>query len=527
MPRLQREFVWNGPKAARLLDSIYRNLPIGSLVVWRCHRADRDLFRNSLHILPAFDPANKEVWFLLDGQQRLSVLYQASRGEVRENASGQVVDFGRLVFAVSATQATDEESRFRYRLPVAKEMVPLSKILAPNWRSSLALLGKKRLDLVARCRDRLLDYKVPVVIVDSGELDEVRELFVRINSLGTPIGAADRAFARAATVDLRPMAHDVVQSLPEGFRGLPNEMLLQTLALARGVKDVGERAYEPLLKKLEANSQASEVDKRAFLKDWGQLRKAIGKAVDYLRTNFHVTDETFLPSSYMISLLTLFYFYHPAAPGSRQRREIRKWFWATGVAQRYSGRGFRANIIGDADFFRRLAKRGQATFSLKELVERSELKRTDYARRSSISDAYFCLLASREPAYIENGEPLPLDIYASRANKRNKHHIFPKALLRRWGVASGQINSICNICFLVAEENQGIGSKPPAKYLAAHRRKRHFGKAMRSHLIPFSAGGGIWETRIQRGFRAFVKARLDTVVLELERAAGMKLFQRT
>ncbi len=29
VPKLQRAFVWNGNKAAKLLDSIYRGMPIG------------------------------------------------------------------------------------------------------------------------------------------------------------------------------------------------------------------------------------------------------------------------------------------------------------------------------------------------------------------------------------------------------------------------------------------------------------------------------------------------------------------
>jgi uncharacterized protein with ParB-like and HNH nuclease domain len=34
IPRLQREFVWDGARAAKLMDSIYRRMPIGSLLVW-------------------------------------------------------------------------------------------------------------------------------------------------------------------------------------------------------------------------------------------------------------------------------------------------------------------------------------------------------------------------------------------------------------------------------------------------------------------------------------------------------------
>jgi hypothetical protein len=525
VPRLQREFVWNGTKAAKLIDSIHRNLPIGSIVVWRAKRSDQDLLRSALNILPPYDPTNSEVWYVLDGQQRLSVLYQALKGERKQNARRQDVDFGRLVFATERQDTKEGESLFRYRKSVTNRFVPLHRILGAGWLRNLERAGKGRLSRIQKCREAILSYRIPFVFIESNDLEEIRELFVRINSLGTPISSADRAFARAAVVDLRQMVHEVVEGLPPGFRGLSGEMLLQTLALIRGVRDVGERAYEPVLRKLEKRVTSSKVEKNSLLKDWKRLRRALGKAVDYLHSSLHVLDEEFLPSRYMIALLTLFFVHHPAAPSSRQRAEIRKWFWATGVAQRYSGRGFRDNIIGDADFFRRLARDGKARFQLQERVDISDLSRADYSRRASISDAFFCLLAEREPSYIENGEPLPLQVYASRANAKNKHHIFPRKHLRPLKIAARKINSICNICFVVAEENQSIGSKPPRRYLEAHRRKQYFARTMKSHLIPYDAKSGLWDPNSRRGFQSFLKVREAAIARAFEEAAGMKLFR--
>lgn len=33
IPHLQREFVWDGPKAAKLLDSIFRAMPVGVILI--------------------------------------------------------------------------------------------------------------------------------------------------------------------------------------------------------------------------------------------------------------------------------------------------------------------------------------------------------------------------------------------------------------------------------------------------------------------------------------------------------------
>jgi len=75
VPRLQREFVWNGTRAAALLDSIFRGMPIGSILVWETKSRSYDLLRQNLNILPPFDTSNRKGWFLIDGQQRLSEIH--------------------------------------------------------------------------------------------------------------------------------------------------------------------------------------------------------------------------------------------------------------------------------------------------------------------------------------------------------------------------------------------------------------------------------------------------------------------
>src|SRR6266571_659281 len=77
VPKLQRNFVWDAGRAAKLLDSMYRDMPIGSLFFWEMDRKSANLIRQSAEVLPTFNNANKHIWFVIDGQQRLSVIHQA------------------------------------------------------------------------------------------------------------------------------------------------------------------------------------------------------------------------------------------------------------------------------------------------------------------------------------------------------------------------------------------------------------------------------------------------------------------
>ncbi len=55
IPKLQRNFVWDSGRAAKLLDSIYHDMPIGSLFLWEMDRKSANLVRQSAEVLPSFN----------------------------------------------------------------------------------------------------------------------------------------------------------------------------------------------------------------------------------------------------------------------------------------------------------------------------------------------------------------------------------------------------------------------------------------------------------------------------------------
>jgi len=525
IPRLQRAFVWNGPKAAKLLDSVFRGMPIGSLTIWDTSGRNRDLLRKDARVLPPYREHNSRVWFVLDGQQRMSVLYRALAGGVVQNGRHQSVDFGHLVFRV--TDGNGDDDRFAYRKPVPQEWVAVADIMASNWELRLADLTPGQRNRAQRCRERLLGYRVPIVRVETDSIELARELFIRINAAGTPIAAADRAFARAAEFDLREHAEQTWAQLPEAFRGLSHETLLQARALLDDLDAVAADAMEHVATLWDKRIQADRQALRRFTKEWGAQQRAMHRALDLLRARFGVLDDGLLPSRYMVSTLTVFFTNWPKQPTTAQLAQLRVWFWATALGQRYSGSGYRQNILDDSRFFKALAKEHTTTFRLSERIDPEELRRAAYGRRSSVADAFFCLLITQKPQYLRNGCDMQLSDLASTANRRHKHHVFPRQHLRQnAGLSQRAINSILNLCLIPAEENSQFGARPPRKYLEPFARTRHFARVMARHLLPVGEDDGLWDQSPAKGYLRFLKAREALVCAEFERAAGAKLFKR-
>jgi hypothetical protein len=530
VPELQREFVWTPRKTCELLDSVYRNYPIGTLLVWKTGRKNENQLRSQLHILPQFNPSNPHIWFLIDGQQRLSVLWHFVCGSATtvENAEGREVAFGAVHLD---TQAGKHDRLFVYRARVVgtqkRRLIPVVDILAGNWRRKTKHFGRRAQKRVVDCRRRLLSYKVLFVFCETNDRSEVRETFIRVNSLGMRIGAADRAFARASKIKMRNLVRDVQARLKNGFGTIERTTILQTAALALGTRDLGERAIDSMVSRLEAKA----AERVRFTRTWTKLREAFGAAADYLVHSLGVPGFDFLPSEPMITVLTLYFFHKGAGrPPKAAQERLRRWFWATAVGARYTGRGYRPNLLADVEFVKRLAENPRAHLPSMPRVPAHILRSIDYSRPGPLSNAFFCLLRSNGPRYLEDATEIPLGEISSRRNRSDKHHVFPRALLARYGFGSDRANSILNICYLVARENQSVGKRAPRRYLEeVPNSVRSRSKALRSHLLPTNGDGGLWDSSVKRGFRSFLQQRESILKKAFETRAGAKvrLFERT
>lgn len=522
IPKLQREFVWDGSKAAKLLDSMLNNMPIGTIMIWETPKAHRLFLRQQYHVLPPFDDSNSKVWFIIDGQQRISVLHHVRKGGTLRNARGKEIDFRRVVLAL---EPQDDGQQIRYRKPVRGHYIPISDILHPQWNHSLGYLKNNDYKKVRECRESLLSYTIFFMFIQS-KIAAIRECFLRINTQGMKITTADAIFTRAEDLNLRDIVHEVKQHLDDSFVNMPEQPILFALAAVRGGKEARGEALNQVIKTLQKQVNQNPKLRKTLARDWAKLGKCFGKAVDYLRENFSLLNRDFLYTDYLISMLALFYFWNGRGPSEKQKEQINKWYWATTVGSRYSGRNFLKCLPDDLRYFKKLAKNKNTLFRYSPQAEKIDIRRAQYGSKAGITAAFYCLLFRKRPVSVmDDGlNIIPLERYSTSANRKDKHHIFPRSVLRALDVPVGQINSICNICMLTADENQEIGARRPRLYLEDVG--THFYKKMKRHMIPSHDDSGIWMPNTKRGFQRFIKERCDLICKELEAEAGIKLFRR-
>jgi uncharacterized protein with ParB-like and HNH nuclease domain len=107
IPAFQRGFIWDSDQVAFLMDSVYKQYPFGSLLLWRTReqlRHERSLgpFR-----LPDRNP-DYPIDYVLDGQQRLTSLFGVFQGEIDPDPS---IPWEKIYFDLGA-DIHAQESQF-------------------------------------------------------------------------------------------------------------------------------------------------------------------------------------------------------------------------------------------------------------------------------------------------------------------------------------------------------------------------------------------------------------------------------
>jgi hypothetical protein len=451
IPAFQRGFVWDQEQVLELLDSIYHNYPIGSVLVW-CSHEKLKATRNVAGLEIPDQPPEYPVNYVLDGQQRLSTVYGVF-AKVRTPAQidpTYTVDLN--VFDISfdfqsaafVPTGDAKSAGRRLRLSVlfdTDQLFPAMEKLNQDDR-------KVAQDLYSR----FSNYELPVVTISGRSKDEVGTIFERINSTGT----------RLTTLDLM-----VAWTWSEEFH-LQSEInqLLDVLE-SKSFGDVSERI---VLQALSAMLDGSTTTKTILgLKPdlvrsrFPELQASFERATDFLSTHLKVSSLELLPHLQQLVPLVVFFSKVPT-PSAAQADLLTKWFWLTSFSRRYASQTDE-KMDEDVKTVLELADKNVVSLSrYSYTVDSKTLIRQVMTKQSPVARAFLLLLAQRGPLDLTNGLAVDTGKALSGYNRKEYHHVFPRNFLRQRGVPTDKVNSICNFCFLPSGSNKKISSRAPSDY---------------------------------------------------------------
>jgi hypothetical protein len=323
LPNIQRPFVWSENQIERLFDSILREYPIGSLLIWKTKSKIRrrrfiDNYKSDIKLTDFYVPEDsKQKMLVLDGQQRLQSLFIALKGSY--NKKELCID----VLSGDLTAPEDIRYKFKFLTPELiiapwfklKDIVfsnekynRISDSLEKQFGDELNLKQKERLqDNVSQIiklfnTEENLAFQV-VDSVDNPELyteDDIVEIFIRANSGGTPLGKSDLLFSllTSSWEEADEQMEDLLEDLNKtGYRFNRDFVLKTCLSLF----DKGA-AYN--VEKFRDTSTRQNI-----VTNWKQISEAIKDVKDFAYGKTFLRTDAILPS--YLTLIPLIYFrYH-------------------------------------------------------------------------------------------------------------------------------------------------------------------------------------------------------------------------
>lgn len=320
LPNIQRAFVWSEEQICRLFDSILREYPISTLLIWKTRSTIRrrkfiDNFRpeDAEQLSRFFVPEDsRKKCLVLDGQQRLQSLFIGLCGsyEGRELyldiLSGDVAapDDIKYKFKFLADGAQFPWLKFKDLVSSPRTSLILANEVMRNAGRSLSEAEQGRIseNIALTFKTFHSDDGIGYQELDSTENsdlyteEDVVEIFIRANSGGTKLGKSDLLFALLTSTWDR--SNESMEELLEalnthGFAFTRDFVLKTCLTLL----DQGAR-YE--VEKFRKDQVKNEIEEK-----WSKIGDAILEVLDFVRGSTFVQCDKAIPS--YLALIPLIY----------------------------------------------------------------------------------------------------------------------------------------------------------------------------------------------------------------------------
>ncbi len=509
IPEIQRPFVWDGSKVRDLMDSLYKGFPVGYIIVWK---------NPDIRLKDGKVSSGKKI--LIDGQQRITAIQAAVVGQ-------EVVDSTykkkRIIIAFNPMDEV-----FEVCTPIiekdAKWISDISEVFdvgfdvwefVNRYCETNGLTGKQ--SEINKTLMRLMAIKSislgATELSQSLTIDEVTDIFIRINSQGVVLSQADFAMSKISSDDRyggnetrkmidyfchfmqRPADYEMIVANDKEFA--KSDALQKIKWVTKEQEDIYVPDYTDVLRvsfthvfhrgkiadlvnllsgrNFETRENVESIAEDSFHK----LRDGVEAFVN--ETNFKrylmivqstgIVDSSLVRSKNVLNFGYILYLslkdrgLHPAMIESI----VRRWIVLSMLTGRYSGSAESAIDYDikrfteqDAETFLKNTEAGELSdaFWNTVLVQRLDT--------SVASSPYFLVFLMAQVKRNARGFLSKQITVQSLIEQRGDiHHIFPKRYLQKNGVDNRKdYNQIANYVYTQSETNIKIKDDAPCEYMA-------------------------------------------------------------
>lgn len=545
LPDIQRPFVWKNAKIRDLFDSMYRGYPVGYLLLWQNGLADDRAIGTDKKQKPP-----KLV--IVDGQQRLTSLYAVVKGVpvVRENYDSEKICIafnpleGRFEVADAAIR------RDKTFIPDISQVWDKNTKITKVIREYLAGVGASREiseqeesvaeDAILKLQGLTsFPFTALELAADISE-EDVSDVFVRINSKGTPLNQADfiltlmSVFWDEGRSELERFCYEARQpsdskASPFNYFIKPDPAQLLRVSVGLAFKRARLRYVYSILRGKDLETEKFSDERR--VEQFERLKDAQARVLniqywhDFLiclrqagfRSGKMISSENNLLFSYMLYLIGRT---EVGVDEFELRKIIAQWFFMSSVTGRFTGSP-ESTMESDLARLREVKDPEQFIGRLQQICDITLTNDfwgvtlpNDLATSSPRSPSLFAynaalvLLDARALFSKEKmSDLLDPSIHATKAAVE-RHHLFPKKhLAKQLGITDIRTtNQIANFAYVEWLDNIKISDQGPADYMP--QMKERFSDSELKEMYHAHALPENWE---QLTYDAFLEARREKI----------------
>jgi hypothetical protein len=532
LPDFQRSFVWDPAATQELIVSIANNYPAGSLL----------RVRDKKHVFAAreFEGAPKldghtHTFLVLDGQQRLTSLYQAFYGvgehqyflELKKLLDGG--DFDEAIFHLrSGSKQAKELDDFAVQK--SGMVLPLKTLKKGSggyskWLHSATnhLPADERLHMIDSLEavndkwiQKIDDYHFPVVTLsDETEADALCTIFETLNRTGVKLSVFELLTARfwPHNVNLRKLWDEAIAKWPiiKEYDVDPY-YFLQAISLAS--------RQTPSCKRKDVLDLTAE-DINAW---WDKVTEGFAVGLRLLRDGCSVVSAKWLPYQTMVAPLAAIV----ARVGTVKTPEfgarleqLKRWFWCSVFGQQYESSPNTRSAKDVTELISWLTGGSEpetiASFKFDPTMLRDATPRQRAVYRSTICLVLGCAGGARD---FHTQSVITSNLIEQEGI--DDHHIFPAAYLEKEkGISeTKRRDCVLNRTLIDRTTNQMISDRAPSEYLDDIRKTPNFpfDSVLQSHCLPTGDGSPL----LKDDFEAFLTWRQEKLWIEIQRVTRLK-----
>ena len=512
VPEFQRGFVWKTKQVKNLFDSLINKYPIGSIIIWKTSQ------KIDARTLNGEKLPNRNKYLILDGQQRLLSLYYLTNQKIFSQHT--VRDKFHQICDTRHTQLIDFENFLISKNDKGE------KILEYYRGDHDVIKPEKFQNLIGR------SYKFPIVVVSLNNYRQAIEVFERINQAGTKIATESIFLSETWTqhTDFEKILRNwKMENKGTLTKDIDTVIFIHVFALIYQLDKNLQKKQYPMevsvktLKKIAEEIRGQNGDK--YNNVFTACINATGRAIQFLNSQYGIVTVSELPSQTLLTVLSVFFYYHPRMVTEQQNKELNKWFWRSSLTSRYIGSGYNRNIGPDAKAMHLLSVSGKTISIDKKIIYPSDFDHVDLnSGRSAIRNIVRLALWQKKPKFI-NGEFVSRENVGIGQNNPENDHFYPFDLYRK-DILESNVNNILNLHLLDGSENVRKGKKIPSIWLGERMKENDFDeramlKYFESQLLPFQTlkqlksferpffrkGKKRYVEQVNRRFRSFLKKR--------------------